>query len=118
MTPSEFVNLIRCSVIDENLSIYKDLFANTESSNANDPYWKQALTLFAKLDDSEKKVMFEIIRQVMTDTVSNLLGIFDGVCTIDGFDGEFSLSVNSSEEQLNGKLQDQFLEMVENENIT
>ena len=114
MTPEQFVNQIRKSVVEENLSVYKDLFSSTEVQNATDPYWQRALQLYAALNSERKDVLFEIIRQVMVDTISNVFAILDGVSQLSGQEGDFTLLANDPPEQLNGELQDRFLEFEEN----
>lgn len=113
MTPEEFARQVRNSVIDENLLIYKDLFSSTDEQAASDHYWKRALRLYAKLDSSDQGVLFEMIRQVMVDTISNVFAVLDGVSQLDGFTGEFNLLTNTSTEKLNGELQTRFLQLEE-----
>ena len=114
MIPEDFVSQIRKSVIEENLSIYKDLFASTNVENTSDPHWVRALGLYANLNSDDKGVLFALIRQVMVDTISNVFAILDGVSQLEGQQGEFTLLANSSAERLNGELQDGFLELEEN----
>jgi hypothetical protein len=77
MTPEELVAALRAEVITSNQSEYKKWFL-TDPTNARSPYWHCALALFAKLQEDERKVFFEVLRQVQVDTVSNMLGIIDG----------------------------------------
>ncbi len=115
MKPEELVKRLKNSVIDENQEIYRDIFLNTDLGEATDPYWQSALALFAKLSNEDREVLFSIIRQVSVDTISNVLGVLDGVAVLDGYDGEFVLTTEGSSEELNGDLQDFFLEIEENE---
>ncbi|PSU16341.1 transposase [Photobacterium kishitanii] len=113
MKPEEFVKKVKQSVIDDNLTIYKDLFKNTDADHVSDLYWKESLTFFKKLSDEEKETMFKIMRQVSVDTVSNIFGILDGISYLEGQSGDFLLTVDNKQEQLNGDLQDIFLEIEE-----
>ncbi|MEH7402651.1 transposase [Gottfriedia acidiceleris] len=113
MTNAEFVKNIYQSVVKEGLSEYEDVFVNTETKDATDPYWKDALNFFAELTDDNKKMLFKIIEQVQVDTVSHVLGVFDGVCSISDDEYEIEMKINGEEELLNGDLQDLFLEYVE-----
>lgn len=113
MEAENFVNKIRQSVIDENTSIYKDLFETTAINQANDPYWQEALKLFGQLDDVQKETLFKIMRQVSVDTVSNIFAILDGVSSLENQDGEFTLSLDGDSQKLNGDLQDIFLSLEE-----
>jgi len=114
MTPQDFVRQIRSSVVEENLFLYKDIFTSTDPQTATDPHWKPALTLYGKLDSEDKNVMFDIVRQVMVDTISNVFAVLDGVSQLDGQVCEFSLTSNSGSQRINGELQDRFLELEEN----
>jgi hypothetical protein len=94
MDSETFVRQIRKSIIADNLASYKDLFEMTAPKGASDPYWVRALSLYGSLEDDQKSVLFEIVRQVMSDTVSELK-----LVTVNG------------KEKLNGDLQDIFLEI-------
>ncbi|MEB0048744.1 MULTISPECIES: hypothetical protein [unclassified Pseudomonas] len=109
MNPKDFVTGLKTTVIDENISIYKDLFFNTPIESATDEYWKRALALFNSLPSEQQKVFFEIVKQAMVDTTSNILGIIDGVSTIDGANDEFSLTYGEDHKTLAGDLQSLFL---------
>lgn len=107
MTPHELVLLLRKAVVQENVSIYRDIFNNTPASKVTDLYWKRALECFGTLSVEQKNILFEIIRQISVDTTSNILGIIDGVNILDGVKGSFDLSLDGI--SLNGDLQSIFL---------
>lgn len=111
MEATDFVNGIRRSVIDDNLTAYKDLFEN--SNQASDPYWKEALAFFSSLNVDQRNTLYKIIRQVEVDTVSSVLGILDGTTYVDDEASNFKLLTDEGEQPLNGELQDIFLEMEE-----
>jgi hypothetical protein len=115
MTQQELINRIRVEIIDQNLAIYRDLFANTDPARASDPYWKRALALHSSMSDEHREVLFQIVRQVMVDTTSNLLGVLDGVNWLEGQDEGFKLTTESGSERLNEGLQDLFLGMEEDD---
>lgn len=113
MIQQEFINRIRAEIIDQNLAIYRDLFANTDEASASDPYWKRALGLHASLNDEQRAVLFQIVRQVMVDTTSNLLGVLDCVNWLEGQSEGFKLTTENGTEKLNEGLQDLLLGMEE-----
>jgi hypothetical protein len=113
VTPDEFVSQIRKSVIEENLSLYKDLFASTDVKEARDPHWVRVSGLYSSLNNDDRRVLLDLIRQVMVDTISNVFAILDGVSQLEGQQGEFRLSASSQAEELNGELQDRLLELEE-----
>ena len=108
MTPKVLASGIMRVVIDENVSIYRDLFSKMPASEASDPYWRRALALFGSLPDEQRSVLFEIIRQVSVDTASNILGVLDGVNSIDEGETSFTL-LSAAGQKLNGDLQSLFL---------
>lgn len=114
MKSIDFAKEIRKVVIEENLNIYKDLFENTELSAIKDNYWKEAVQFFNKIDLKDKEVFFKILRQIEVDTTSNILGVLDGVSWLEGQQENFKLVTESSNEAINGELQDRFLELEEN----
>ena len=109
VTPEELVAKIRKSVIDENQVLYRDLFENTPIKSATDPYWLKAKILFEFLNHDQRDIFFQVIRQTSIDTASNLLGIIDGVNSIDDVSGDFLLTYDGGDEPLNGDLQSIFL---------
>jgi putative transposase len=113
MNKEEFIKRLYQSIIKENCAFYRDLFTNTDISDVSDPYWKEALKLYAELSDENKKVLFKIIEQVEVDSVSNILGVLDGVVSISEEDIEIKMTINGSNEMINGDLQDLFLKYVE-----
>lgn len=107
MTPEQLVRGLLTSVVDENVVLYRDLFARTEPGKAIDPYWIRALALFGSLSEEQREVFFEVVRQVAVDTTSNILGVIDGISYIEGADGGFELTHGAR--KLNGDLQSLFL---------
>ena len=108
-TPKKFIVQLRAAVIDENVAIYRDLFASTSVEKASDPYWKRALTLFYALSPEQQVVFFEIVRQVAVDTTSNVLGVIDGVNALEDIDAELALVYGDDRQTLSGDLQSLFL---------
>jgi hypothetical protein len=108
MTPQDFVNRLQFSVVEENMEIYRGLFASTSVELASDIHWKHALRFFADLSPDQQEIFFDVIRQVIVDTTSNLLGIVDGVNTLEGVVDTFELSCGGTH-KLSGDLQSIFL---------
>ena len=113
MTPDAFAAHIRSTVVDENADIYRDLFTNPDE-DGEDGYWKEARALFAGLDDDQKEVFFTILRQVIVDTTSTILGVVDGTVALPGIDDDFSLRLGRGPEMA-GDLQDCFLSQEEDD---
>ena len=111
MTPKEFVEAIRKEILDANLDIYRNLFEKTKMESATDAYWKEALSFYECLDGKAKESFYKIIRQVMSDSISNMFAVLDGVSFLSGQEEDFDLSYQG--QLLNGDLHDTFLELEE-----
>ena len=107
MNTEVFVSGLREAVVEENIAIYRQIFSETALSSATDPYWQRALHLYANLTVEEREVLFEIMKQVAMDTVSNVLGVIDGVSVLGGMSQP--LELRSGADVLSGDLQSQFL---------
>lgn len=115
MEPLDFVNGVRKSVIEDNLTTYKEIFEKTSQDQASDPYWKDALALFSSLDEKQKTTLYKIIRQVQVDNISTMFGILDGTSYVDSRATDLKLTLDDSGQVLNGELQDLFLEIEEDQ---
>lgn len=109
MNAVDFTAKIKSAVIEENTAIYHDLFENTKT--ATDPYWIRALALYNALDATQRDVFMEVVRQTAIDSVSNVFAVVDGVTQLEGQDGE--IRFRCGDDELNGDLQDRFLEHFE-----
>ncbi|WP_395780006.1 hypothetical protein [Aquidulcibacter sp.] len=115
MKPKDLATGLMREVVNENVAAYRELFTHTPLSDATDPYWQRALAFFASLSEQQRAVFFEVVRQVSVDTVSNVLGVLDGVNAIEGADAGFAVFYGR-DQRLDGDLQSLFL--VEDEEST
>jgi hypothetical protein len=111
ITSGEFVRSVRDAVVLENTAIYKQLFSTTQLADVTDPYWKQALALYKELDEPQRNAVLSLVRQVMVDTVSNVLAVLDGSIRIEPESLDIEVTVNGN--RINGSLQDEFLALEE-----
>lgn len=95
------------TVIEDGCAIYADLFAHTVPDKRTTPYWREALAFYHSLNEGQKAVFHSILKQVMTDTVSGVLGI------LDGSSGDFDCTVTINGESSGEELQALFLEYAE-----
>lgn len=95
------------TIIKDGCAIYEDLFEHTVPDRRTTPYWREALIFYRSLDESKKAVFHSILKQVMTDTVSGVLGM------LDGSSGDFDCTVTIDGADSGQELQDAFLEYVE-----
>jgi len=111
MTSEQFAKDVYQDVVINGLDSYRKIYSTSEE-NATDPFYKKALRLYSVLSEEQKKVLFEIIRQVEVDTAASLLAILDG----QRHDGHFTLSYemdNTSAVISDALLSDLFLEIDE-----
>jgi hypothetical protein len=106
-----FVKSLYESIVEENLEIYKSLCETTQVSDKTNEYWRQAIGLYGSLSKERRVILFSIIEQTMTDTISNVLGIIDGNSTLKGCTFEPKLLLDSV--GTDGALQDYFLAYIE-----
>ncbi len=109
----EFIKKIYASIVEENVALYKKMYSdliNGGGDNLN-AYSRNLYEFYHEFDKSQQKIFFNIIQQVIIDTISNVFGVIDGICGIDDNDWNFKMSVNGQD--TNGELQDSFLEYVE-----
>jgi len=107
----KLITAIYNSILVENVEIYKSLFETTKIGPKTTEYWKLVLGFYEMLSDDDKQVLFRIIEQTVIDTISNMLGAIDGRSTLAEFEPEIGLTADN--QNIQGDLQDIFLEMVE-----
>ena len=112
MTPEDLANQIYELVVQHNCALYEELFESTTSDAAIDPYWKSAVALYKSLNEGEKSTLHKVIRQVTVDAVSTILSMLDGISSLPG-SNDLELRSRSDSRQLNGELQNLFLEIDE-----
>jgi hypothetical protein len=75
------------------------------------PEWQAGMTVYKKLGEEERALMFRFLGMVAKDTVSSVLAILDGVVFVEGQEAPLALTHNGA--ALSGDLQDIFLEEME-----
>lgn len=78
MTPEDLAGLIYEKIIQENSIIYKDVYFDGYRNEATDPYMRRAFDFVSRLSESDRQTLLLMMRQVMVDTSSSLLAMFDG----------------------------------------
>ncbi|WP_131848504.1 transposase [Baia soyae] len=96
-------------LINASCEFYKDEFINGSERKIIDPYWKEALKMFANLSAEDKVTLFKIIKQIQVDSISEILGILDGIVCVDNEFMEFKVIIDKDDEPINGSLQELFL---------
>lgn len=113
MKPEDFAARLCAVIVDENSAIYKDLLTAAPSSRSREPHWERVHELYAALTPEQRMVLLDLVRQVVVDSVSNVVAILDGVASFGSDRERFILTSTSDPQQINGNLQDLFLEAEE-----
>ena len=106
----KFVDCLLDGIVKENLTMYKEIL-DTPLTEVTDKYWQEVITLYNSVDKDKKLTIIEIFKQVMIDTISNILGIIDGNVSLGDFEHELKLRIDDVE--VEDSLQDTFLESAE-----
>lgn len=110
MTPEEFVEKVRRTIIEGNMALYRSSFVAAELEKGADEYGKKVLQVLSCLQgEPDREALLSIVRQVIVDTLSSLFGILDGSSQLDGRFEDFRLIREESGERLDGDLQDYLL---------
>ncbi len=113
MTPETFAHDLFGSVVEGGCSKYRAILETETSSSAKDPYWKRVLSLYHSLDGEQKGVIHEMTRQIIIDTVANLLSVIDGTTCLSDSDDEQSILTFKNGAILSGDLHNLFLATAE-----
>lgn len=108
MSPEDFVRNLYLSAVTENLCLYRQMYEQSDENQGTNPQWKACLALYRQLTQENQATLFQIIKQIQVDTVSTVLGIIDGVVTVEE-EVELELVDKGYNEIISGDLQDLFL---------
>jgi hypothetical protein len=109
MTPQHFISSIRSEVLEQNWADYQSALREESVSGSTSQYWPKMAKFNLSLNQEQRKQFEMTIRQVMVDTISNILGILDGTSILEHYRGDFNLTYSDDKKQLNGDLQTFFL---------
>ncbi len=108
MTPEQFIECLRREILEDNIAVYEQQLAES-AEKARDTQWKAMLEAYQSMNGDQQSAVKFLLRQVLLDTLSNVLGVLDGSCLLKNYREGFSLTYGKSPEKLNGFLQDYFL---------
>lgn len=109
----QVVNAIFKELFDDNSVRYKKSLK--KSVNNDTDVYAKARNALAKLSDADKDDVLKFIDVVIADSASVILGTLDGSHYPDTIDGDFI--VTYKDDEIQGSLQDLFIEKVENKGI-
>lgn len=111
METIEFVTKLKGQVIDGDNKIYQNLL--NETNEATDPIWQNMLLIYKKMTKDQQLAFVQFLRLIQVNTLSHVLGILDGSTYLAESIEDFVLKTAGGDHQINGSLQDIFLEMEE-----
>jgi hypothetical protein len=111
MEAIEFVKKLKDRVIENDNKVYQNLLDTT--IRAEDPIWNGILPIYKNLDKSQQLAFLQFSRMIQVNTLSHILGVLDGSTTLGDNVENFILKTEEKADQINGYLQDLFLEMEE-----
>ncbi len=107
-----FIESIYKNIVEDNTKLYKKMFDKMIINDKTIDYWKRSLALYEILNDNQKEIFFEIINQVIVDTISQLFGTIDGSCSLYS-EKEYDIKMFVNGIDTDHELQDSFLEYIE-----
>jgi len=113
MKDKEFVAAVFGELFDKNFEQYKEALIKPVN-NDNDAY-ATARNALSLLGDSQRHDVIDFLKIVIADSASVILGALDGVHYPDNLEGDLVLSFDG--EEIQGDLQDIFIEKAQEENV-
>ena len=115
MKSEKLVDEIILRTVTDNVTSYSQMLENLPRGEVTDPYWKELLAFYDKSNETERKLILKLMRQVSQDSIASLLSIIDGVGYSE-LDSELQL-LDSSGKELQGDLSDLFIDKCEQSSI-
>lgn len=113
MNDKRFVDAICCELFKKNFLQYKESLQ--KPVNGDKDSYARARNSLALLSDSQRVDVIDFFKVIIADSASVLLGILDGVHFPDDLEGDFILSMDG--EEIQGDLQDLFIEKAQEEGV-
>lgn len=108
------INEIYKELFNDNLKLYSERLNRKYSECNKEDAFSQVNNVFIKLSEKEKQAMINMIKIVISDTASTILGTVDGTHMVNNIDKDFQLIYD--DEEIQGDLQDYFLALIEDNN--
>lgn len=110
---NEFVNAMFHELFNKNFELYSHSL--NKAMNGDTDSYAKARNALNKLNDSERAEVVNFLKVVIADSASVILGTLDNVYFPDNLSGDFSLYFEG--EEIQGDLQDLFIEKAEDFNV-
>ncbi len=107
----KFIEKLINVFIIEGIEEYKIFHETLQIGPKTINYWKDVKQLYSTFNQKQKEIYYEIIRQVMIDTISCVFGILDGTTSMNGMECNINVEINGCSTE--HELQDIFLEKIE-----
>ncbi|MEI2266123.1 hypothetical protein [Erwinia sp. CGal63] len=109
----QVVNAIFNELFEDISARYKESLKKTENNDVD--VYAKARNALAKLSDADRDCVLKFIDVAIADSASVILGTLDGSHYPDNIDGDFI--VTYKDDEIQGSLQDLFIEKVEDKGI-
>lgn len=110
MTPDQLAAYIRTDILEPALAGYRqDLECHPGALDIPAKDRAGMGEFYQSLSDEQRFAFMTSVRHVMIDTLSNVLGVFDGATELKDHRDFFHLTYGEDPRDLNGELQDLFL---------
>ncbi|KZE19621.1 hypothetical protein [Cronobacter sakazakii] len=107
------VDSIFRELLEENSRRYRQIL--NKQMNNDDNTYSRARNALAKLTEKEKESVFGFIDMVISDSASVIFGTLDGSHFPDGIEDDFIVTYKN--EEIQGSLQDIFIEKAEDKGV-
>lgn len=111
---SELVDALATQVLEEAVARYLADWENEQIFPGCDREWAAGVELYPSLDSGQRRLLTTVVRLVIKDSISEILGVMAGSTTLDAWIGRRLVCsvVAESGEELVGDLQTVWLDKV------
>nr|WP_106781349.1 hypothetical protein [Lysinibacillus timonensis] len=116
LNPVDLVLDIKSDIYLEHVSSCEETLNNTSTSDNTDML-SEGVRFYQSLNENQKNLFFYLIKNSISDTISNVFGWLDGVYYLENQTENLELKFEKSGNKINGFLQDIWLALEEGEDI-
>jgi hypothetical protein len=110
-TEDILISELKKLILKDNLDEYLDLVKNRDPESVKNEHWRFFLRMINNGGDPALNAVSAVFRQVMCDTIANVLAVFDGSAILETLRGDFRIFYD--DKPLSQTLSDTFWETEE-----
>lgn len=115
LNPVDLVLAMKKDIYLEHISSYEGTLNALPSDNTD--MLSEGVRFYQSLDENQKSLFFYLMKNSISDTISNVFGWLDGVDYLENQTENLELKFEKSTNKLNGCLQDIWLAIEEGDDI-